>query len=270
MSLAGTSAIAELWAKVKALVATKSAVSVTRRTTSGTNIADITIDGTTTKLYAPTGGGGSYTAGDGIEISGSTISRLDTFPNGLTLDDGAAYLGIGPDGGGGMSLVATDHDDETLLPTVMLTAQAEDGQGGVARAATLLLGADQSGTADAVLEASTVTIIGANSMEFSTNAVTFNGNPPVRVVNVSLTTSSISVNNGVSNNLSLASYVPDGYKAVGIVGVQTNHGQNWYSNDYINVSTQRLYYNIKHAFGSAAETLTIQWKVLCVPSALYG
>lgn len=36
----------------------KSEVSVTRHTTSGTNIADLTIDGTTTKLYAPTGGGG--------------------------------------------------------------------------------------------------------------------------------------------------------------------------------------------------------------------
>lgn len=34
-------------------------VSVTQKTTSGTNIADITIDGTTTQLYAPTGGGGT-------------------------------------------------------------------------------------------------------------------------------------------------------------------------------------------------------------------
>ena len=36
----------------------KTEVSVSRYTTSGTNIADLTIDGTTTKLYAPTGGGG--------------------------------------------------------------------------------------------------------------------------------------------------------------------------------------------------------------------
>lgn len=34
-------------------------VSVTQKTTSGTNIAAITIDGTTTQLYAPTSGGGS-------------------------------------------------------------------------------------------------------------------------------------------------------------------------------------------------------------------
>lgn len=34
-----------------------STVSVNRKTTSGTNIADITIDGATTQLYAPSGGG---------------------------------------------------------------------------------------------------------------------------------------------------------------------------------------------------------------------
>ena len=39
----------------------KNAVSVSRYTTSGTNIADITIDGSTTKLYAPTSGGVSGT-----------------------------------------------------------------------------------------------------------------------------------------------------------------------------------------------------------------
>ena len=37
------------------------AVSVTRYTTTGTNIADLTIGNTTTKLYAPTGGGSSGT-----------------------------------------------------------------------------------------------------------------------------------------------------------------------------------------------------------------
>ena len=36
----------------------KNTVSVSRYTTSGTNIADLTIDGSTTKLYAPTSGGG--------------------------------------------------------------------------------------------------------------------------------------------------------------------------------------------------------------------
>lgn len=40
------------------------AVTVTQKTTSGTNIADITIGGTTTRLYAPTGGGGGITVLD--------------------------------------------------------------------------------------------------------------------------------------------------------------------------------------------------------------
>lgn len=48
----------------------KSKVSVTRHTTSGTNIADLTIDGTTTKLYAPTGGGGTITD---VEVNGTSV-----------------------------------------------------------------------------------------------------------------------------------------------------------------------------------------------------
>lgn len=61
-------------------------------TASGTKIAEITIDGTTTDVYAPTSGGGSYTAGDGIDITSNVIS-LDYFKvvNGainLVFDDG--------------------------------------------------------------------------------------------------------------------------------------------------------------------------------------
>ena len=41
---------------------------------TGTKIAEISINGNSTDVYAPTGGGGSYTAGDGIDITGSTIS----------------------------------------------------------------------------------------------------------------------------------------------------------------------------------------------------
>ena len=43
-------------------------------TGSGTKIAEITIDGTTTDVYAPTSGGGSYSAGDGIDITSNVIS----------------------------------------------------------------------------------------------------------------------------------------------------------------------------------------------------
>ena len=61
-------------------------------TGSGTKIAEITIDGTTTDVYAPTSGGGSYTAGDGIDITSNVISLAYlTVVNGavnLVFDDG--------------------------------------------------------------------------------------------------------------------------------------------------------------------------------------
>lgn len=60
-----------------------SKISIDRKTTSGTNIADITIDGTTTELYAPTGGGSTGTVtsvgvsnatNGGLSVSGSPIT----------------------------------------------------------------------------------------------------------------------------------------------------------------------------------------------------
>lgn len=53
------------------------AVTVTQKTSSGTNIADITIGGTTTKLYAPTGGGGGITVLDCYPV-GSYYETSDT------------------------------------------------------------------------------------------------------------------------------------------------------------------------------------------------
>ena len=64
-----------------------SKVSISRKTTSGTNIADITIDGTTTQLYAPTGGGGTGTVtsvgvsnatNGGLSVSGSPVTSSGT------------------------------------------------------------------------------------------------------------------------------------------------------------------------------------------------
>lgn len=57
----------------------KSTVSVTRHTTSGTNIADLTINGTTTKLYAPTGGGGTLTdvTVDGTSVVTGGVAEID-------------------------------------------------------------------------------------------------------------------------------------------------------------------------------------------------
>ena len=41
---------------------------------SGTKIAEIEINGVSQNVYAPSGGGSSYTAGDGIDITNNVIS----------------------------------------------------------------------------------------------------------------------------------------------------------------------------------------------------
>lgn len=57
----------------------KSSVSVNRKTTSGTNIADITINGTTTQLYAPSSGGGTITdvTVDGTSVVSGGVAAID-------------------------------------------------------------------------------------------------------------------------------------------------------------------------------------------------
>lgn len=54
-------------------------ITVTQVQTTGTKIATIDVDGNSTDLYAPNGGGGSYTEGDGIDITNNTISVDTTF-----------------------------------------------------------------------------------------------------------------------------------------------------------------------------------------------
>lgn len=75
-----------------------SKVSISRKTTSGTNIADITIDGTTTQLYAPTGGGGTVTSvgvsnSGGLSISGSPITSSGTISIGHSNSITAGTIG---------------------------------------------------------------------------------------------------------------------------------------------------------------------------------
>lgn len=62
-----------------------SKVSIDRKVSTGVNILDITIDGTTTELYAPTGGGGSVESvavsnatNGGLTVSGSPITSSGT------------------------------------------------------------------------------------------------------------------------------------------------------------------------------------------------
>ena len=50
-----------IWEEIKRLIGTKSTVEVTPKSSSGTNIADIIVDGTTIPLYAPSGGSGGTT-----------------------------------------------------------------------------------------------------------------------------------------------------------------------------------------------------------------
>lgn len=59
-------------------------ITVTQVQTAGTKIATIDVDGNSTDLYAPTGGGGSYTEGDGIDITSNTISVDTTFTEAST------------------------------------------------------------------------------------------------------------------------------------------------------------------------------------------
>ena len=59
-------------------------ITVTQVQTTGTKIATIDVDGNSTDLYAPTGGGGSYTEGDGIDITNNAISVDTTFTEAST------------------------------------------------------------------------------------------------------------------------------------------------------------------------------------------
>lgn len=61
-----------------------STVSINRKTTSGTNIADITINGTTTQLYAPTASGGDTVSISDRRTTGTKIAKITI--NGVDYD----------------------------------------------------------------------------------------------------------------------------------------------------------------------------------------
>lgn len=70
------------------------AVSITRYTTTGTNIADITIGSTTTQLYAPTSGGGTVTD---VEVNGTSVvtggvAEVTVPTDTSDLTNGAGYI----------------------------------------------------------------------------------------------------------------------------------------------------------------------------------
>lgn len=121
----------------------KSEVSVTRHTTSGTNIADLTIDGTTTKLYAPTGGGGTITD---VEVDGTSVvtggvaeidltgksdvghthttSAITDFPSLATVATSGAYSDLS--GTPTLATVATTGDYDDLLDKPTIPSKVSD------------------------------------------------------------------------------------------------------------------------------------------------
>lgn len=59
-----------------------SVVTVTQKTTTGTNIADITVDGTTTQIFAPTSGGASSLSGlSDVDIVNPTDGQILKYDN---------------------------------------------------------------------------------------------------------------------------------------------------------------------------------------------
>lgn len=78
------------------LANSKSEVTWTQTQTSGTKIAEIDIDGTTTDVYAPAGGGGStYTAESPISISSSNVISHDNALEELLTAQGRWVSGTG-------------------------------------------------------------------------------------------------------------------------------------------------------------------------------
>lgn len=76
-------------ATARSLIAGKSTVSYTPTLTSGTAIGDLTIDGSTETLYAPTGGGGSVTTWYGTSSTASATAAKEVTCTGYSLSAGA-------------------------------------------------------------------------------------------------------------------------------------------------------------------------------------
>lgn len=96
-----------------------STVSVVPKTLTGTNIAEITVDGTTYQLYAPTSGGGS----------GSTVTAEATLTDGTEIGkitiDGVETILYAPNGGGGSVTVdsALSTESENPVQNKVVTAE---------------------------------------------------------------------------------------------------------------------------------------------------
>lgn len=87
-----------------------STVSVVPKTLTGTNIAEITVDGTTYQLYAPTGGsgGGSTVTAEATLTEGTEIGKITI--------DGVETILYAPNGGGGSITVDSTLSTESENP----------------------------------------------------------------------------------------------------------------------------------------------------------
>lgn len=95
-----------------------STVSVVPKTLTGTNIAEITVDGTTYQLYAPTGSGGS----------GSTVTAEATLTEGTQIGkitiDGVETILYAPNGGGSVTVdSALSAESENPVQNKVVTAE---------------------------------------------------------------------------------------------------------------------------------------------------
>lgn len=95
-----------------------STVSVVPKTLTGTNIAEITVDGTTYQLYAPTSGGGS----------GSTVTAEATLTEGTQIGkitiDGVETILYAPNGGGSVTVdSALSTESENPVQNKVVTAE---------------------------------------------------------------------------------------------------------------------------------------------------
>lgn len=72
-----------------------SSVSFTRNLTSGTKVGTITIDGTSTDLYAPTDTNTTYSAGTGLSLSGTTFNHKNSVTSGTAQGDASKTLSFG-------------------------------------------------------------------------------------------------------------------------------------------------------------------------------
>lgn len=116
-------------------------VSVTQKTTTGTNIADITVNGATTQLYAPSGGV--------TGVKGNAESTYRTGNVNLT----AANIG---------SVDLTDKYTRSNVGGLDWTTQAEGDQKVIAKSALTFWNGSYNGTTSNLSKCSTGNIIGSN------------------------------------------------------------------------------------------------------------